>query len=157
MLSPESIFRMELGQGEQLPDGRRMLSEQELAFAPGGLGGMLAVQIAARVTLGAVVLMEPAISPISALSPFFARKYREGAIDDGRTHFVNEAPGFRRLANPDSFDPALMDAQLSALCQAAGVATTPMPDGVRLRQAGGRRFVFNYNPEDAKSHREKFR
>ena len=39
ILSPESIFRMELGMGEKLDDGRQMLSEQELAFAvPMSLG-----------------------------------------------------------------------------------------------------------------------
>ncbi|MGB1125344.1 MAG: DUF1588 domain-containing protein [Phycisphaeraceae bacterium] len=35
MMSPEFIFRMELGLGEQLPDGRRMLSPMELAYAIG--------------------------------------------------------------------------------------------------------------------------
>ncbi|MFT5525629.1 MAG: hypothetical protein ACI9G1_000562 [Pirellulaceae bacterium] len=39
VLMPESIFRMELVMGEELPDGRRMLSEQELALAvPMSLG-----------------------------------------------------------------------------------------------------------------------
>lgn len=33
LLSPEFLFRVELGQGEKLPDGRRMLSPTELAFA----------------------------------------------------------------------------------------------------------------------------
>ncbi len=33
LMSPEFIFRMELGLGEQLPDGRRMLAPQELAYA----------------------------------------------------------------------------------------------------------------------------
>lgn len=35
MMSPEFIFRMELGMGKQLPDGRRMLSPYELAYAIG--------------------------------------------------------------------------------------------------------------------------
>jgi len=35
MMSPEFIFRMELGLGKQLPDGRRMLSPMELAYAIG--------------------------------------------------------------------------------------------------------------------------
>lgn len=35
MMSPEFMFRMELGLGEQLPDGRRMLSPMELAYAIG--------------------------------------------------------------------------------------------------------------------------
>jgi hypothetical protein len=39
VLTPESIYRMELGIGQKLPDGRRMLSEQELAIAvPMSLG-----------------------------------------------------------------------------------------------------------------------
>ena len=33
LLSPEFLFRVEIGQGEQHPDGRRMLSSEELAFA----------------------------------------------------------------------------------------------------------------------------
>ena len=33
LLSPEFLFRMEMGLGERLPDGRRMLSPHELAFA----------------------------------------------------------------------------------------------------------------------------
>ena len=33
LMAPESIYRMELGQGEKTTDGRRMLSPQELAFA----------------------------------------------------------------------------------------------------------------------------
>lgn len=35
MMSSEFIFRMELGLGEQLPDGRRMLAPMELAYAIG--------------------------------------------------------------------------------------------------------------------------
>ena len=35
MMSPEFIFRMEMGLGEELPDGRRMLSPMELAYAIG--------------------------------------------------------------------------------------------------------------------------
>ncbi len=35
MMSPEFMFRMELGLGEKLPDGRRMLSPMELAYAIG--------------------------------------------------------------------------------------------------------------------------
>lgn len=33
LLSPDFLFRVELGQGKELPDGRRMLSPTELAFA----------------------------------------------------------------------------------------------------------------------------
>jgi hypothetical protein len=33
LLSPEYVFRMELGMGEKTADGRRMLSDQELAYA----------------------------------------------------------------------------------------------------------------------------
>lgn len=33
LLSPEFLFRIEVGQGKTLPDGRRMLSSTELAFA----------------------------------------------------------------------------------------------------------------------------
>ena len=33
MMSPEFLFRMEVGLGEELPDGRRMLSSRELAYA----------------------------------------------------------------------------------------------------------------------------
>ena len=33
LLSPDFLFRVELGKGEELPDGRRMLSPTELAFA----------------------------------------------------------------------------------------------------------------------------
>ena len=39
ILTPEAIFRMELGAGESLPDGRRALSERELSIAvPMSLG-----------------------------------------------------------------------------------------------------------------------
>lgn len=44
MMTPESIYRMELGLGEQLPDGRRMLSSEELAIAvPMSLGHKKAI------------------------------------------------------------------------------------------------------------------
>jgi hypothetical protein len=33
LLSPDFLFRVELGQGKELPDGRRMLSPNELSFA----------------------------------------------------------------------------------------------------------------------------
>jgi hypothetical protein len=33
MLSPEFVYRQELGLGEELPDGRRMLSPEEIAYA----------------------------------------------------------------------------------------------------------------------------
>ena len=33
MMSPEFLFRMELGLGEKLPDGRRMLAPREIAYA----------------------------------------------------------------------------------------------------------------------------
>ncbi|MEM7013777.1 MAG: DUF1588 domain-containing protein [Verrucomicrobiota bacterium] len=33
LMSPEFLFRMELGLGQQLPDGRRMLSGEELSYA----------------------------------------------------------------------------------------------------------------------------
>lgn len=33
LMSPEFLFRMELGLGESLPDGRRMLAPQEIAYA----------------------------------------------------------------------------------------------------------------------------
>ena len=33
MMSPEFLFRMELGLGEELPDGRRMLAPREIAYA----------------------------------------------------------------------------------------------------------------------------
>ncbi|MFT5127444.1 MAG: hypothetical protein ACI8W8_001047 [Rhodothermales bacterium] len=33
LMSPEFVFRMELGMGEALPDGRRMLSAEEVAYA----------------------------------------------------------------------------------------------------------------------------
>ncbi len=33
MMSPEFLFRMELGLGEELPDGRRLLSPREIAYA----------------------------------------------------------------------------------------------------------------------------
>jgi hypothetical protein len=35
LLLPESIYRMEMGLGEKLPDGRRMLSQAEIAYALG--------------------------------------------------------------------------------------------------------------------------
>ncbi|MEM7231789.1 MAG: hypothetical protein AAF517_06425, partial [Planctomycetota bacterium] len=35
LLLPESIYRLELGWGEELPDGRRMLSQDEIAYALG--------------------------------------------------------------------------------------------------------------------------
>ena len=35
LLMPESIYRMELGLGEKLPDGRRKLSPPEIAYALG--------------------------------------------------------------------------------------------------------------------------
>jgi hypothetical protein len=45
VMTPESIYRMELGMGGQLPDGRRMLSQQELAVAvPASLGSKTVIQ-----------------------------------------------------------------------------------------------------------------
>lgn len=35
LLMPEAIYRMELGLGEELPDGRRMLNQAEIAYAIG--------------------------------------------------------------------------------------------------------------------------
>lgn len=35
LLMPESIYRMEIGFGKQMPDGRRMLSQAEIAYALG--------------------------------------------------------------------------------------------------------------------------
>jgi len=35
LLMPEAIYRMEIGLGKQLPDGRRMLSQAEIAYALG--------------------------------------------------------------------------------------------------------------------------
>ena len=35
LLMPESIYRMEIGLGKQMPDGRRMLSQAEIAYAIG--------------------------------------------------------------------------------------------------------------------------
>ncbi|SLN24650.1 beta-galactosidase [Roseisalinus antarcticus] len=52
------------------------------------------------------------------------------------------AGGLRYLAGwPDD---ATFDAILAAQCAEAGVATTPMPEGLRLRDTDTHRFVFNY-------------
>jgi beta-galactosidase len=40
-----------------------------------------------------------------------------------------------------------MDRILAAACAEAGVATEPLPPGLRRRDAGGVRFWFNYGAE----------
>lgn len=46
-------------------------------------------------------------------------------------------------------DDAALDRILSQACTRAGIATTPMPEGIRRRRAGDVTFHFNYNPEPA--------
>lgn len=46
-------------------------------------------------------------------------------------------------------DEAAMDRILAAACAAAGIATTPMPQGVRQRDTPGHRFIFNYDATEA--------
>jgi beta-galactosidase len=48
-------------------------------------------------------------------------------------------------------DPQALDRWLREACSEAGVAIEPMPESLRCRDAGGRRFFFNYGP-DAVSH-----
>lgn len=44
-------------------------------------------------------------------------------------------------------DDAARDRILAQACAEAGIATEPLPDGLRIRDAGGTRFWFNYGPE----------
>jgi len=46
-------------------------------------------------------------------------------------------------------DEAGMTRILAAACADAGIATCPMPEGVRLRDTPVHRFVFNYSPDPA--------
>jgi beta-galactosidase len=43
-------------------------------------------------------------------------------------------------------DDAALDRILAAACTGAGLPVTPLPEGLRRRDAGGTRFLFNYNP-----------
>jgi len=54
----------------------------------------------------------------------------------GSMHYLGawlDQPGLRRI--------------MAGLCEACGLETFDLPDGVRLRQAGGERFWFNYDSE----------
>jgi beta-galactosidase len=42
---------------------------------------------------------------------------------------------------------AALERILAEACAEEGIATTPLPDGLRLRDAGTHRFAFNYGPE----------
>ena len=44
-------------------------------------------------------------------------------------------------------DEAALDRILRTLCDAQGIPTMPLPEGLRRREAGGRVFWFNYNSE----------
>jgi beta-galactosidase len=63
---------------------------------------------------------------------------------DGRPAIVNAGSTFYQAGWPDSVG---MHAILTELCRVAGVATCEMPDGLRQRHAGGKRFLFNYGPQ----------
>jgi beta-galactosidase len=44
-------------------------------------------------------------------------------------------------------DPQLLRHILLRACSDAGVATRDLPPDIRIRQAGGTRFVFNHGPD----------
>jgi beta-galactosidase len=63
---------------------------------------------------------------------------------DGRPALVGDG-AVRYLAGwPDE---ATFDALIRDLCVEAGVETLDLPDGLRVRDTGSLRFVFNYSPE----------
>ena len=68
----------------------------------------------------------------------------EIALDDGKG-IVFRHGGVRYVAGwPDE---ALLERVLSRMALEAGVVTTPLPQGLRLRRSGGLRFAFNYGPD----------
>lgn len=70
------------------------------------LGGMLAFLLAARPDfedrVQRLVLLEPAIVPVRALTSLFAGWYRRGAVE-GEPGFRNRGPFFWRLHDPDRY------------------------------------------------------
>lgn len=56
-------------------------------------------------------------------------------VRSGKIHYLGVWP-----------DPEGWKALLTPLCEAEGLSLTEMPDGVRQRDTGNHRFVFNYNP-----------
>ena len=63
---------------------------------------------------------------------------------DGRPYVMRSDNVFYQAGWPDQ-DLAIR--LLADLCQEAGIQTTPMPEGLRQRRAGKRRFLFNYSTE----------
>ena len=64
------------------------------------------------------------------------------ATADGRPAVVG-AGSLRYLAGWP--DPAALDRMVASLCDAAGVGTHTLPDGLRLRETGSHTFAFNYS------------
>ncbi len=60
----------------------------------------------------------------------------DGALfSDANIHYFTTVPG-----------EALLQKAFAKICKTAGVETTVLPDGVRVRRRGDLTFVFNYNP-----------
>jgi pimeloyl-ACP methyl ester carboxylesterase len=74
------------------------------------LGALHAQLHAARASEGLerVVLLEPAICPWAWLARFSARAYRRGVVEGQGARFVNKVAGFRRVANPGAYPPAMI-------------------------------------------------
>lgn len=62
---------------------------------------------------------------------------------------VLEKDGLRYFAG--SFAPALLRDELARAAAAAGLAATPVADGLRLRRRGKLQFAINYGPEAARA------
>ena len=94
----------------------------------------------------------PPSAPVSTPDGAFIKwfEHLEGTADvcvttaDGRPAVVRNGSTYYQAGWPDQ---AQLVALLKTLCAAAEIDTTDMPEGVRQRHAGSRRFVFNYNSE----------
>jgi len=76
------------------------------------------------------------------------------AIEGGAETLVETATGAALLCGDGNTnylagwpDEAALALIVRQLCKTAGVETTDMPEGVRQRHSGGKRFVFNYASE----------
>jgi beta-galactosidase len=58
-------------------------------------------------------------------------------LHSGRTYYLATWP-----------DQQLIDSALRKIVKAAGIATLPLPENIRLRRRGGLTFAFNYGPEN---------
>lgn len=81
------------------------------------------------------------------------RRWREHL--EGRAEVLETDPGGAPLVMADGPlrywggwpDAAALRRSIAGACAAAGVATEPLPEGLRLRDTGRHRFAFNYGPD----------